>query len=328
MEVFYDYLQDDGGVTGLNLHRYIASDDTVLNNIIGESLLEDTEEIDDLCKVIIKKFINLSNSDKYFKERYYGNAFLNNIEKIKNGKNWKKIEYNQKYGGCGASIRTVCIGLAFSGKKNREKLIETAIETSRITHNNTTGFLGGLATALFISYAVEKIPIKKWCFKLLKLLKSDIIDNYIKSTRDYENYIKDKDSFIDKWSRYIKYKFNDDIDNKIVIEKNLVHRMRIYNENFSSFPENMNPGAGGDDSVIIAYDCLIDCEKNWEKLIIYSMIHIGDSDSTGCIAGAFYGILYGFFKIPFNNLQNLEFSKTLNDTAKKLYIKYQKKNNY
>ena len=33
------------------------------------------------------------------------------------------------------------------------------------------------------------------------------------------------------------------------------------------------------------------------------MLHCGDSDSTGCIAGSWYGALYGLNNVPKNNYQ-------------------------
>ena len=76
-------------------------------------------------------------------------------------------------------------------------------------------------------------------------------------------------------------------------------RSRFYYNNFST-KGNFFPGSNGFDSVIIAYDCLLDCRGSFETLVYYSMLHAGDSDSTGCIAGAFYGAYYGKFDLPKN----------------------------
>ena len=58
------------------------------------------------------------------------------------------------------------------------------------------------------------------------------------------------------------------------------------------------PGALGVDSVIIAYDALLYSKDSWEQLCLSSMLHGGDSDSTGTIAGAWFGSLYGFKDVP------------------------------
>ena len=47
------------------------------------------------------------------------------------------------------------IGLIYYKETDLEKLIENSIIASRVTHNYTLGFLGGLVTALFTSFAIE-----------------------------------------------------------------------------------------------------------------------------------------------------------------------------
>jgi ADP-ribosylglycohydrolase len=251
------------------------------------------------------------------------------------GGKWDDMPYDIYSGGSGASMRNPCFGLAFFGQENRYKLIQIAIETSRITHNSVVGYLGGLASALFIALAIENVDVKRWPFELLKLFEDNIIAKYIKkSDRGYESYMRDAHVFIEKWKRYIEDKF-DDAGNPIKRKSsiNLVYRGKYYHETFgfkyegsSHLPhkseENGFIGSGGDDSVIIAYDCLLDAGKNWEKLVIYSMMHIGDTDTTGAIAASMYGALYGFDGVPENFLEHLEYKKELIHLGKNLYKKY------
>lgn len=70
-------------------------------------------------------------------------------------------------------------------------------------------------------------------------------------------------------------------------------------------------GSGGDDSVIIAYDCLIDCSGVWEKLVYYSMLHMGDGNTTGAIAGGLYGLVYGLGDVRVDMIEDLEYGKEL-----------------
>lgn len=60
-------------------------------------------------------------------------------------------------------------------------------------------------------------------------------------------------------------------------------------------------GANGIDSVLIAYDGLLGCGGNWTELCLRAMLHGGDNDSTGCIAGSWFGAVYGFATVPENN---------------------------
>jgi len=226
-------------------------------------------------------------------------------------------------------MRSSCIGLAFFGKKNREKLIEFAIETSRITHNSAVGYLGGLTSALFTALAIEKVPIKKWPFELMDIIESGLIEKYLKKTKGLKEYNKDKDQFISKWKVYIEDKFDD--NGNIIIRKsskNLIQRTVYYYKNFAfktdNNYENMFIGSGGDDSVIIAYDALIDSGKNWEKLVIYAMLHMGDTDTTGCIAGSWYGAMYGLYDIPPQMITDLEYTKKIEKLGKDFYKKFYK----
>ncbi len=49
------------------------------------------------------------------------------------------------------------------------------------------------------------------------------------------------------------------------------------------------------------------------------MFHAGDSDSTGVIAAAWFGALYGFEGVPECNYSNLEYKDRLLEQAEKLY---------
>ena len=56
------------------------------------------------------------------------------------------------------------------------------------------------------------------------------------------------------------------------------------------------------------------------------MLHVGDSDSTGTIAGAWFGAYQGFTQVPEINYKNLEFHKDLINLATSLYSKFKKDN--
>ena len=91
-------------------------------------------------------------------------------------------------------------------------------------------------------------------------------------------------------------------------------------------------GGSGIDSVIYAYDALLmsiipnelfQIEKdnlvfNAEALIFFSALHIGDSDSTGAIAGFWYGALNGLHGFDINKMKELEFYKELTKLSDKV----------
>lgn len=330
-----------GGVNELDLDGWKVSDDTILHMKTAQGLLSSFTGVNTLATNTLSYYIDaLEQFEKEgFSVRTPGNTTINSLTILKNDHDtkWDKLEYNFMSGGSGAAMRTAVIGLAFYGKHNRSKLVQISIELSRITHNSVIGYLGGLTSALFTAYALEEIPVKKWPFLLLELLESDIIDNAIKNSgRGYNNYQQDKHIFINKWHRYIKDKFDD--DKNVIVRKSSSHlgmRSKYYEDNFGFNPEihNFNVGgkntqqkifigSGGDDSVLISYDCLLDSGKSWEKLIFYAMLHKGDTDTTGCIAGAWYGTLYGMDRIPDITIKNLEYKKELEKLGKEIFNKF------
>ena len=317
LEIFYDFI-GLGGVNHLDTTGWKVSDDTLLHLAIADAYVHNNSH-NNINNIISKLIKNLEKEFKDMDGRYPGINTQKNVKLLLDGTDWKSIPYDNNAGGSGASMRTLCLGLIFYGEKNRIKLIEHSIETSRLTHNCATGYLGGLVSSLFTAFAIEDIQIQQWPHKLIELLESSKIDDYMKTTRGFDTYDRDKHIFIGKWKQYIEDKFENNSNNTKKPMHNLVRRAKYYHNNFS---KTSYIGAGGDDSVIIAYDCLIDAKNNWEKLIVYAMLHIGDTDTTGCIAGGWYGALYGYDDIPKYMINNLEYKKRIMKTGNDIYNKF------
>ena len=49
---------------------------------------------------------------------------------------------------------------------------------------------------------------------------------------------------------------------------------------------------------MIAYDAILGAKSDWNELCKRGMLHGGDNDSTGTIAGAWFGAQYGFNGVP------------------------------
>ena len=234
-------------------------------------------------------------------------------------------------GGHGATMRTSIIGLIYYKEKDQDLLIENSIIASRVTHNYSLGYLGGLVTALFTSYAIRDIPVWEWSTYLIKLYEKGIIDNYMKKTTINDEYIKNKDQFFDKWYQYneekiekFKYKTSDFIhyDNRIdSLDDYNDYKGKGSKNNYTRF------GGSGVSCLIVAYDSLLSSfssnkipfnlkdnslKISLDSLIFFSCLHFGDNDTTGAIAGAWYGAMYGFHQFDQNKLEQLEFKKELN----------------
>lgn len=317
---------DFGGVLYVPKKGWIVSDDTVLHMEVANALLGKWTDLDGFLELLINNFLDALNSfhKEGFELRYPGNTTIKSLIHITENKNYKTIPYDKGAGGSGASMRNLCIGLALHGLNNRKKLIEMSIESSRITHNYPTGYLGGMVSALFTAFAIENIDIRKWPFLLMEYLRDNMVDEVMKGLeRQYKEYLRDSHNFKKHWMVYIEDRF-DSKGNPVKREsdKHIMLRAKYYFDQFGYDQDGRLIGSGGDDSVIIAYDALLSCGGIWEKLVVYAMLHGGDSDTTGCIAAGWYGAIYGFGDVPDNALKNLEFKDKLEGLSENLYNKF------
>lgn len=316
--IIYEFISL-GGILDINLNGWIVSDDTVMHMATAQALLHKYKSIDELSNITLQKY---HDSLMNMQGRAVGNKIKESLEIISRGLDWKSLPYDPMAGGSGASMRASCIGLAFHKKKDIHKLVAASIELSRITHNSAIGYLSGLTCALFTSYAINGYKIDSWPFKLIDLFKDDIIDNYMKKTRGYTEFERDKYNYVNYWFKYLELRFKGKSFNKEKTMEIPSFRSDFFMKYISK--PNMLPGFMGHDSVIVAYDALADARDKWETLVVYSMLHVGDSDSTGCIAASWYGALYGFDKVPENNMKYLEYRKDLSKLGNDLYDKYYK----
>lgn len=322
-----------GGINHIDTKDWHISDDTMLHVQMADALVSDYDSIDTLGKTFTGFLLDsLSEfAAEGFAVRNPGDITISNLFKLRAGLEWNKLEYDHEYGGNGAAMRSLCIGLAFHN--DFDKMMEISIEMSRITHNSVIGYLGGFVAALFTTYALNNIDIKKWPFMLMELYNSKVIEKYIiKVGRDVTEYFKYAYIFFNKWASYIQDKFDE--EGNINVKRttiNLIWRSRYYSDNYryKKSPDSQNntiPGAGGDDVMIIAYDCLLDAGNKWETLVFYAMLHIGDTDTTGAIAAGLYGIMYGMDDIPKINYENLEYKELIIEMGRKLYSKFSLQN--
>lgn len=310
-----------GGITNINLKDWIVSDDTLLNYEIAKFILdlnnEDLQEkhIIKLKQEIIKMIdYQMDNNIQREFGLMTGRAIKNWTDSIDE----RHTPYNVGSGGNGCSMRTLPIGIRFNKDSDLNKLIQCSIETSKITHNSPIGFLGGLASAYFIKLAINGIEIKKWPYLLIDLYESKEVKKYINIEDD--NVYFDYRNSIKIWKKTIEIFFSDKGEPlKLKSSINLISRFKIFIDIEKMMNNNEWAGANGQTSIIMAYIALLDCEGIWEKLVYYSMLHGGDSDTVGAIAGGFYGAVYGMGDVPENLLKYLEMKKELIEISEKIY---------
>jgi len=329
LEILYEFIHL-GGINGINLKDWYASDDTYYHHAIAKALIISDYSKKDFYKKVKECMVEMTDAMlvQLNKTNVNKQAGITTIDYVKlfkeniDGKDGRTMPYNKMAGGSGCAMRTICIGMAYFGEENRDKLIEVAIETSRLTHNSPIGYLGGLVVALFSAYAIEGISINKWPFLMMDILKSDKITSYLKIQEEKNDY----EIFMKFWRRYLDTRFKNNEPVKSKVNTNLLYRTYYYNSKLIRDDDEEFKfeifGSSGFSSNIVSYDCLIDAEDKWEKLVIYSMLHVGDSDTTGCIAGGLYGLLYGFGDVPESNMKYLELKEQSEELGKLLYKKY------
>lgn len=321
-EILFEFIAL-GGINHVNYDGWVASDDTVMHMATARALIKMKKSkhiIDELGPILANEYITSFDD---MKGRSPGGSTTQSIDLLKSGTAWNDMPPASPGtgGGNGAAMRASCIGLVF--KDDLDKLIEVSIESARITHNSATGILGALAVSYIISLAINKVLFTTWGFKLLELLESGKIEKYLEQTRGLKEYNRDKKFFISMWKKFIQGRF---VGKTPIFEKskmNPAYRTKYYADNFS-FPTQsfLFPGLGGHDIIIIAYDAFIDAcypDPCWEKLVIYSCLHAGDSDSTGAVACSLWGAYFGFNDVPESNYKYLEFKDELFNLGKQLY---------
>lgn len=283
-------------------------------------------------EILIETFDDTKNFGEKLKNAYLedvplienrgaGTTTLNSLEAQKNI-GWDKLSYNSKSIAAGAAMRAGCIGIFYPGENNRKKLMHLAVDSSRITHNSAIAILGTIVAALFTAYSLERVPINLWPHKLLDLLKTEEIDEYIKETspKEYASlFSREKILYTGQWQKYVDRFLsgtNPKLDEKFM--RNLVQRYKYLSENFSKGCDI--PFSCGDDCLIMAYDAVLRSNGIFEKLIFNAILHPGDSDTVGAIAFGWFG---GYYHSPkLENLlgerfADLEFHDTLYDLFEK-----------
>ena len=321
------------GGHNIDLSNMKSSDDTIMMIATANACIKGGA-----LKDFINEYLNILPLLEE-KTRLSGITTLQSLRILDKTKDPNKIIYSSNMGGNGAAMRTHYIGIHY---KDINKIIDISIMASRLTHNYPLGFLGGMTTALFTHYAINDINPWEWTSKMLKLEESGLIDSIVKkqlNSNDYKEYLKDKEEYWLSWKRYDEFrttrfaiKIGEFVDS--YERYNDLYKI-IYNISIDKNDKNIpyaRLGASGNAATIIALDGLllsinpidpttdIDLNKpnelkyNWESLVFFTTLHFGDNDTTGAIAGMWFGALRGYDEVNKNVskiINMLEFKKQI-----------------
>jgi ADP-ribosylarginine hydrolase len=329
-----------GGSLNIDITDWYASDDTIMILATSEAIINGGGENN-----YIKAYINYYDL-LYDAKRASGINTIDTLKLLKKGIRIDNMVSKSNMGGNGAAMRTGPIGIFWH--KNIEKVIQESIIASRLTHNYYIGFLGGMVTALFTSFAINNIPAWKWAEELIKLYNNKTIHKYW--PKEQVHKIEDLDDYISYWKRYqetriSKLKYKNSIDNFIFpndraeflmgfFPNQKIKTMALQGQSFKNLSWDWNRlGGSGLDVCIYTYDCLLmsiqpknigtkimdlnDIKYCWDTFMTLVSVHPGDSDTTGAIGGTWFGALNGWDGFDNKRTTQLEFNNELKKVVDK-----------
>ncbi|XP_072340111.1 LOW QUALITY PROTEIN: ADP-ribosylhydrolase ARH1-like [Scyliorhinus torazame] len=308
-------LEELGGLGAIDvcLPDWRVSDDTVLHLATAEAL-NSGKLGEDLLQDLAARYVE---GMKDMENRKPGPTSILGTSQLRVGEpGGYRIPFNPRALGCGAAMRSMCIGLRFPRRCQLPDLVRLSVESGRMTHNHPTGYLGSLASALFTAYAVQRKPLLEWGVGLLDTIS--IARQYVQSTGiDPQENIAAWEYFPEKWKWYLTERNLESGEGPARFPAAYGPKER--DEVYQTFSLEKWAGRSGHDAPMIAYDALLRAGDSWTQLCSHGMFHGGDSDSTGVIAGCCWGALHGVLQVPSGNYQHLEYRERIITAAERLY---------
>lgn len=306
-----------GGIQNLVVDQYnwIVSDDTVQHLATAEALISANAECvvnpfsDDfqrMCALIADHYV-LSFDD--MDDRAPGNTCARGVHWVKTGNRWNTIPLSESNTcGCGSAMRAMCIGLLYNQPGSKLMLVATSVESARTSHHHLAGMYSAVAVAGFTALALDCVSVQFWPRVLLNELLP-LTDYYIaRSGRPVPSELAERQGnlFKNLWENWLS-------GERMTIEQanDPIARDEYYNR--------FGFGWDASSSVFIAFEAFRLAGSSWENLALYSGIHGGDSDSTFCIAGSWYGSMYGNGSAPVVNYDNLEYRDRIIGVSESLF---------
>eukprot|EP01113_Clastostelium_recurvatum_P019535 TRINITY_DN2301_c0_g1_i2.p1 TRINITY_DN2301_c0_g1~~TRINITY_DN2301_c0_g1_i2.p1 ORF type:complete len:336 (+),score=70.39 TRINITY_DN2301_c0_g1_i2:119-1126(+) len=300
-----------------------VSDDTVMSIATAEAMNKAGEgfEMDTVMAHLVREYIACTED---MGGRAPGPTTMMGIARLRRGLSWKDVEYSRTGGGCGGSMRAMPIGLRYAGASadQRRCLVAVGIESGRLTHAHPTGYMGSLVSALFTAFAVEGLPVVLWGSHFLEHVLP-LCEEYLSPQPDWDIIGQGVAAFAEKWRIYLKLRGISGSDASQVPQFPDAYGVLERDQYYTSLSYDGWGGASGDDSVIISYDALLGSAGDWSELVKRGVLHGGDNDSTGAIAGAWFGAIYGLAGVPKANIEHLEKRDKLETLGSQLYKLYQ-----
>ena len=225
-------------------------------------------------------------------QRAPGNTCLQALESGKMGTLEEPIN-NSK--GCGGVMRVSPIGLHYS-RKPLKKVGEIGAKCNAITHGHPLGNISSSVMTMLIN----------------TIIYGD--EEYFENPK--ERNLEECVELAIKTE--CKYKFD---KYHIEFAKLMKKAIQLSKQNIDDVQaiEELGGGWVAEEAIAIAIYCSLKYSNDFEKAIIASVNHSGDSDSTGAITGNILGAYLGIEKIPNKFLEKLELKDLIEEIAEDLY---------
>lgn len=218
-----------------------------------------------------------------------GNTCLQALSQIANRKN---VDNHSK--GCGGIMRIAPVPLFYNGNmksffNNPKTTVQVAGEVARITHKHPLGFL----PAALLAHLIERLlsterPTSDQIAQYLNDGMSILRDIYSEYTKE----IDELQCIIEKSERYAESSLTD-----------------------AEAIKQLGEGWVAEETLAIAVFCVMSYPNDFEKAVVASVNHSGDSDSTGAVTGNIMGAICGYEAIPSYYKENLELRWLIEEMA-------------
>lgn len=193
--------------------------------------------------------------------------------------------------GCGGVMRVAPIGLYFEGKDySPDEIDMIGAEAAALTHGHELGYIPAAMLVHIVHILAHRTDVS------VTEAVEDAKAAMCRLFKDAE-HIKDMVAITDRAVA-------------------LAHRPEIA---ALDAIKKLGEGWVAEETLAIAIYCAIRFENDFEKAIIASVNHDGDSDSTGSVTGNILGAHLGMKAIPERFLTNLELKETILEIADDLY---------
>lgn len=199
-------------------------------------------------------------------------------------------ENNSK--GCGGVMRVAPVALYFKDKQDILLTDMLSAESAVLTHGHPLGYISAAALSHIVSRAA---------FGGAKY--EDGLKGIVRECREALTELFPDTAFTDQMNA-------------------LLIKAEAFSENEKPDHENialLGEGWVGEEALAIAVYCALRYENDFDKAVIASVNHSGDSDSTGAITGNIMGALLGEEAIHQKWLDSLELKDTILEVADDLY---------